>query len=94
MIQRKTIENVAHLAMIHLEEDEVHQYAHQLAKILEYFNTIKELETTKIESFAHVRDTRNPLREDEVRSPIPSIKILNNAPSVKQGFYQTPKAFE
>ena len=80
-ISKHEVENVARLARLQLQAEEVERMTKQLDTILAYVEKLNELETTDIEPTSHPHDKVNAFREDEVRPSLPHDLALANAPA-------------
>jgi len=59
MIEREQVLHVARLARLRLTDDEVERMAGELSKILEYVETMNELDLEGVEPTSHVVDLTN-----------------------------------
>jgi aspartyl-tRNA(Asn)/glutamyl-tRNA(Gln) amidotransferase subunit C len=91
MITRKTVEDVAKLARLHLSEEEKTLYTEQLGKILGYFDELASLDTTGIEPMSHALPVINVMREDEIEAPLGHEVLLKTAPAREGAFIRVPK---
>lgn len=91
MISKEEVLHIAKLAKLKLSEEELEMFQEQLGKILEYFKKLEELNTENVEPMKHVIETKNVLREDELKEPISQEEALKNAPKSKDGFFEVPK---
>jgi len=57
--------NLARLARLELDKDEISRFTGQLQAMIIDFNRIGELDTAGVEPFTHPGDPRRTLREDE-----------------------------
>jgi aspartyl-tRNA(Asn)/glutamyl-tRNA(Gln) amidotransferase subunit C len=94
-ISKETVEHVAKLARLALSEDEKTLYTEQLAKIIGYFDELKNVDTTGIEPMANALPLTNVMREDEIKTPPGSQTMLKSAPEVEQtkdgNYFRVPK---
>lgn len=88
------VQRVATLARLRLTPAEQSRLTDQLDKILEYMAKLNELDTTRVEPIAHVVDTVNALREDQVTSLPNADALLANAPAREGNFFRVPKIIE
>lgn len=88
------VEHVARLARLQLEEDEKPLFARQLGEILEYVDTLKNLDTEDIVPTSHAVPVENAFRADAAECPIGVEKALANAPDRVESFYRVPKVIE
>ncbi|MBI4532802.1 MAG: Asp-tRNA(Asn)/Glu-tRNA(Gln) amidotransferase subunit GatC [Candidatus Melainabacteria bacterium] len=94
MISVKEVEHVAKLARLALSEDEKKLYSEQLAKIIEYFDQLNDVNTTNVEPMAHALAVVNVMREDVVVSSPGRDLLLKNAPQSENGFFKVPRIGE
>ena len=85
---------VAHLARMHLSDEEKQKISAQLKDILAYVAKLNELDVSKVEPTAHATPMSNVLRKDEVQPSIDPAKILRNAPEQARGLFMVPKIVE
>ncbi len=88
------IEHIAMLARLELSEKEKQIFSGQLGSVLQYIDTLNELDTSDVEPTAHILPMKNVFRDDEPRPSLPREKALFNAPDSKDGFYRVPKIIE
>jgi aspartyl-tRNA(Asn)/glutamyl-tRNA(Gln) amidotransferase subunit C len=93
-ITRQEVEHVALLARLKFSEAEKERFTTQLNSILEYMDTLKELDTTQVEPTFHAVARKNVFREDQVLSSNPQDLSLSNAPDGDRGFFRVPKIIE
>jgi len=82
------------LARLELTPDEESMFSEQLASILEYIETLQEVDTSDVQPTAHVVDSENPLRPDEVRNSPQPEQMLANAPERDGDYFKVPKIIE
>jgi len=85
---------VAHLARLHLTEEEVETFQGQLGQVVEYMQQIAELDLDGIEPTSHAHPVHNVFREDAARPGIDRDAVLANAPAVRDGQFAVPKIVE
>ena len=88
------IEHLARLARLALSDEEQARYRDQLGSILQYMETLNELDTSGIEPTSHVISLRNVMREDSARPSLRREDALRNAPDGTGEFYRVPKIIE
>ena len=81
---------IAHLARLHLTDDEVHSMARDLGAILQYVHQLEQVNTDGIEPLAHPLDVHNVFRADEPGTSLPVAAALANAPDRRDDFYGVP----
>lgn len=92
-ISDETIEYVGILAKLELSGEEKENAKADMEKMLDYIDTLNELDTTGIEPMSHVFPVNNVFREDVVANGDDRDVILSNAPQQKNGSFEVPKTF-
>ena len=92
--ESETILNIAHLARLHLSQDEVQQYAGELSAILEFIEQMNAVDTGGAIPMAHPLDMVQPLRADIVTEPDRRAEYQANAPLIRDGLYIVPRVIE
>jgi aspartyl-tRNA(Asn)/glutamyl-tRNA(Gln) amidotransferase subunit C len=93
-LTREEVQRVALLAQLRLMPEELEQLTDQLQNILQYMETLSELDTSEIEPFTHAVDASNIFREDIVTNSPNTDAILANAPAKSKTFFRVPKIIE
>lgn len=86
-----TVRQVAHLARLHLADDEVELFTRQLNDILNYVEKLNELDTADVPPMTHVLELHNAFRDDEVKDSLPLKEALANAPDQQRQSFAVPK---
>ncbi|MFH1481574.1 MAG: aspartate--tRNA ligase [Pseudomonadota bacterium] len=85
------VRHVARLARLRLTESEVRSYQKELNSVLEYFETLQELDTKSVRPMSHVLELKNVWREDGPgRSKKPET-LLSNAPMRESNYFKVPR---
>ena len=93
-ITRKEVHGVAKLVRLALSDEEAERMTTDLDHILEYVETLRELDTEGIEPTAHAIPLETPLREDRAVPGIdPEIAVANAPESIGTAFV-VPKVIE
>ena len=90
-LTRAEVEHIAELAKIELTDAEKELFRDQLARILEYFRKIDELELKDVEPTTHVLDVSNVFRDDKPRESLPPGEVLKNAPEREGRYFKAPR---
>ena len=85
---------VAHLARIHVTEEELPEIARELSIILAFMEQLKEVDIAGIEPMTSVTPMKLKLRNDVVATGGDKEPVLSNAPLAEQGFFAVPKVVE
>ena len=90
-ISDETIEYVGILAKLELSEEEKEAAKKDMEQMLDYIDTLNELDTTGIEPMSHVFPVQNVFREDVVTTGDNKEATLANAPLRKEDSFEVPK---
>lgn len=90
-ISRKEVEHVAHLARLHLSEDELEKMTAQLDTILSYVDKLEELDTRDVSPTTHAFSVCNAFREDEVHPSLPTEEALSCSARHNGAMFQVPR---
>jgi aspartyl-tRNA(Asn)/glutamyl-tRNA(Gln) amidotransferase subunit C len=82
---------VAHLARMHLTDEECGRFQAQMEQIVGYVRKINELDLDGIEPTSHTKPVDNVFREDVVKPGLDRDVVLENAPLSKDGQFTVPK---
>ena len=88
------VEAVANLARLSLSESEKKSMKKELASIIDFADTLSELDTTGVGITAHVVDMSNVFRPDEVTNKPDRDELLANAPAKEDGCVFVPQVVE
>ncbi len=90
MLSRDQVLHVARLARLEITEAEVERFSGELSKVLDYVETINELDLDGVEPTSHVVAVENALRADEPRPSLPVEAALESAPDPALGGFRVP----
>ena len=90
-ISRQEVEHVAHLARLHLNDEELVQMTAQLDTILSYVAKLHELDTSGVEPTTHAFSITNAFREDQVRNSLKQEEALSNEPQQNGEAFVVPR---
>ena len=93
-ISRGEVERVAELARLSLSDEQAERMTSELDRILDYVETLSELDTSGVEPTSHVIPLRTPLREDLPESPLDPELAVANAPEHAGSAFVVPKVIE
>lgn len=94
-LDKKTLEHVAGLARIKLNPEKEEKYLHDLGKILDYFNELKELDTKNVSPIFSGSEAKNIFRIDELKEErLENSSCINQFPENERGFSKVPPVFE
>ena len=93
-IDTKTVEKIARLARIKVNDTEKEKYANELNNIMQWIEQLQDVNTDGVEPLTSVVDMKLHQRKDEVTDGNIQEKILANAPETTEGFFVVPKVVE
>lgn len=85
---------IAHLARIHLTEEETRLFQGQLDQVLTYVEQLSELDVSAVKPTAHAMALVNVLRDDMPRTSLDHHAVTANAPASRDGQILVPKIME
>jgi len=88
------VKHIAKLARLKLTDSEVLLYQKDLNSILEYVETLRDLDAENVRPMSHVIPMKNVWREDKPGKPGKAEEILSNAPAREKDFFKVPKIIE
>jgi aspartyl-tRNA(Asn)/glutamyl-tRNA(Gln) amidotransferase subunit C len=80
MPTRKEVEELAQLARLHLEPEEIDRIQADLDAILAHFRTLAVADTTDVPPMTHAVPMDAPLRPDHIAPSLPVTEALRGAP--------------
>lgn len=95
IIKKEDVEKIAHLARLHVDEQDIGEYTKNLADILELVGKINNADTEHLEPMAHpLESLTQRLRPDEVTETNQREKYQAIAPLTEAGVYLVPQVIE
>ena len=85
---------VAHLARVHLADDEIALFQGQMEQIVHYVEQIGQLDVDGVAPLSHTVSVSNIWRDDEPRPSIDHSTVMENAPDERDGLIAVPKIVE
>jgi aspartyl-tRNA(Asn)/glutamyl-tRNA(Gln) amidotransferase subunit C len=89
----ETVDYVARLAHLSLDEAERATFARQLDEVLTYAESIQALDTSGVEPMSHALASE-VFREDEPRPGLPRSEALAEAPDAADGLFRVPRVLK
>lgn len=90
-ISDETMEYVGILAKLELSAQEKEAAKSDMEKMLDYIDTLNELDTSGVEPMSHVFPVHNVFRGDVVTNGDNKEQTLANAPLRKEDSFEVPK---
>ena len=85
------VRHIGKLSRIELTEQQVQTFSRQLASILDYFDKLRELDTSDVQPMAHAVEIHNVLAADSAGGSLTPDQALANAPQRDGNFFKVPK---
>ena len=91
-IDKKQVEHIAELARIKLSDEEKEKFSKELSQILDYFETLKKVDTENVLPISQAAGVKNVLREDKEEKIEEQArdkrreKILKNVPEKEKDY--------
>ena len=93
-LDKQTVQTIAHLARLKIEDDEIEKYQSELSNILDLVQQMKACDTAGVEPMTHPFDAIMRLRPDEVSESNQRDRFQASAPSTEDGLYLVPKVID
>ncbi len=89
-LTRQDVLDIARLARLHLEPDEVERLRGELTAILEHMDELAALDTSGVEPMTHAVPMQLRLRPDEPEPPLSVEEAVGQAPDRDGDLFQVP----
>jgi aspartyl-tRNA(Asn)/glutamyl-tRNA(Gln) amidotransferase subunit C len=93
-LSAEQVRQVAHLARLEIQSEQVEHYAGQLSRILDVVGQLAQANTEGVTPMAHPLAMVQRLRPDVVTEPNRREDYQAHAPSVQDGLFLVPKVIE
>ncbi|MBA4367731.1 MAG: Asp-tRNA(Asn)/Glu-tRNA(Gln) amidotransferase GatCAB subunit C [Desulfobacterium sp.] len=90
-ITKNEIIHVANLARLEIDEASLDKVTEQIGRILEYVDTLNQVDTKNIQGTSHAITLTNAFREDIIKDHLTNNQALSNAPEKENGAFVVPK---
>ena len=82
---------VAKLANLQLSDDEIQKYAKDMEDIVNFANTVNNVNTEGVDEAIGITGNCNAFRKDEIKNFNDREALLKNAPEQEYGMFKIPK---
>jgi aspartyl-tRNA(Asn)/glutamyl-tRNA(Gln) amidotransferase subunit C len=89
-VTKEEVEEIARLARLHLEPDELERTRGELAAILDHFGALAQVDTEGVAPMTHAMAMDLRLREDVVEPSLPAAEALAGAPAKDDDLFVVP----
>ena len=93
-LTREDVTYVANLARLEFSPDEVTALVDKMGAVLDYAQTLSELDTSAVKATEHVLAVQNVFREDVPKPSLTNEQALANAPESEAGCFKVPRVME
>lgn len=93
-IDQDTVQKVANLARLQVDDADSTELASRLSDILAMVDQLQQADVDGIEPMAHPLDVSQPLRADEVTASDLRDKVMTLAPAAEDGCFLVPRVIE
>lgn len=90
MVTREEVLQIAKLAKLSINEEELDAMTRDMENIVNFADTINAA-NAEGSDFDNINNLSNAFRDDEVVPSLPKEEILKNAPHQEKGFFQVKK---
>ena len=92
MIDKKTVEHVAKLSRLSLDEKEIEKFSEELSVVLDSFSILSEVDTKEVKPSFHPMEIKNAVREDIPEECLTPEEALANAEQKEDNFFKGPRS--
>jgi aspartyl-tRNA(Asn)/glutamyl-tRNA(Gln) amidotransferase subunit C len=93
-VDKALVDKLASLAKLNFSDDEKDAFIKDFARILEFVDKLKEVDTAGVEPLRYITDEVNVLREDVQQQVITKEEALKNAPVKDSDYFKVPKVIQ
>lgn len=93
-VNPETLEKIAHLARLEVQESEKQGLLEDMNKILTFMDKLNEVDTEGVEPLVYLNDEVNILREDKIEHEIDTAAALKNAPKSDGKYFRVAKVIK
>ncbi len=93
MITKKDVLHIAKLSKLEFTEEEIDSFVADMDNIVEYVNTLSQIDTSGLEEKLNVVNLNN-LRDDKVNASLTQEDAILNAPKKRNGGFSVPQVVE
>lgn len=93
-LDKSEVEKIAHLARLHVDEDEARAVTERITDILGLIDQMQNVDTGDVPPLAHPFEVPQPLRSDQVTEKDERDYFQQLAPESREGLYLVPRVIE
>ena len=89
-ISEQEVKKIDELSRLSLTNEELKKRTKDMNNILDYMDTLNEIDTENVEELYNVHDMNNSLREDNYESSLDKKDVLANSPNSNSDYIEVP----
>ena len=89
-ISEQEVKKIAELSRLSLSSDELKKRTEDMNNIINYMDTLNEINTDDVEELYNVNDMNNTLRDDSFEESLDKKDVLKNSPSSNKDYIEVP----
>ena len=89
-VSEQEVKKIAELSRLSLSSEELKKRTEDMNNILNYMDTLNEIDTENVEELYNVNDIKNSLREDNYEPSLDKKDVLANSPSSNSDYVEVP----
>ena len=89
-VSEQEVKKIAELSRLSLTNEELKKRTKDMNNILDYMDTLNEIDTENVEELYNVHDMNNSLREDNYESSLDKKDVLANSPNSNSDYIEVP----
>lgn len=93
-LDRSEVEKIAHLARLHISEQDIPEYTKNISNILALVDQMQSIDTSSVTPMASPVDAKARLRADSVTETNQRDTLQAPAPAVENGLFLVPQVIE
>lgn len=93
-VSKEDVIHIASLSRLEFTEEELQKYTIDMANIVDFANTLSNINVEGVKPTNHILEIKNVFRKDEVLPSYDREDILKNAPTKAGGCVSVPKVIE
>lgn len=93
-IDKETVQKVAHLARLSLNDADSEKYSQDITAVLNWFSMLNDVDVTGVSPSNNCESCATPQREDEITDGDKVGAVIANAVDSKFNMFSVPKVIE
>lgn len=93
-IDKKTVDEIAHLARLEFEDAAKDEIINDMNRMLAFVDKLNELNTDGVEPLIYMNDDVDVMRDDVTKTTVTQQEALKNAPKKDSDYFKVPKVID